>query len=225
MAQSVAEQQTQQWARIGDDRNPRELARLVRVAVGRLGGSISPWLDEGLLIDQGLSTLLELSGDPSAVGQVEISRVVSGMRTWARASSWYRAALPCRIAPLCASVAARVDAQPPEDRIIAQDLGIDPGAAPDRYVEAGLVFAVSPELLLPALAPDARGAALSDAIATLPIDQRRLLTLYFEDGLSFPEMAHLLDISPERAQQLYGRAATIIRARVFDHPWMRGVSG
>jgi len=198
------------------------LTGLVRVALGRLGGRISPWLDEGLLMGQGLMALIELAGgasesevdDEDAVGQV-----VAGMRAWARASSWYHAALPCRIAPLCASLAARSGRSAEPDHEIALDLGLDEAALVERYTEAGLVFGVSPELLLPARAGQAArrdlAGGLAGAIAGLPIEQRRLLTLYFEDGLSFPEIASLLALSAEGAQESYGRAATLIRARVL----------
>ncbi len=198
------------------------LTGLVRVALGRLGGSIAPWLDEGLLMGQGLMTLIELAG---GAGEAEVSDddavglVVGAMRAWARASSWYHAALPCRIAPLCASLSARSGGRrSAPDREIARDLGLDEPALTERYTEAGLVFGVSPELLLPARAgqparPVVAGG-LAGAISGLPIEQRRLLTLYFEDGLSFPEIASLLGVGAERAQECYGRAATLIRARV-----------
>ncbi len=202
------------------------LTGLVRVALGRLGGRISPWLDEGLLMGQGLMALIELAGN---AGEVEVGDddavevgdddavglVVAGMRAWARASSWYHAALPCRIAPLCASLAARSGRSAAPDREIAQDLGLDEAALAERYTEAGLVFGVSPELLLPEREGVAAAGGLAGAIARLPVEQRRLLTLYFEDGLSFPEIASLLGVGAEGVQESYGRAATLIRARVL----------
>ena len=202
------------------------LTGLVRVALGRLGGCISPWLDDGLLMGQGLMALIELAGgaDESAVGDEDaVGQVVSGMRAWARASSWYHAALPFRIAPLCAALAARGGRSAAPDREIALDLGFYEVALVERYTEAGLVFGVSPELLLPERDDRSGAGGLAGAIAGLPVEQRRLLTLYFEDGLSFPEIASLLAISAEDAQQRYGRAATLIRARMLDtRPGLRG---
>ncbi|MFW6438246.1 MAG: RNA polymerase sigma factor, partial [Armatimonadota bacterium] len=53
------------------------------------------------------------------------------------------------------------------------------------------------------------------AISALPLQQRKLLTLYFADALSFPEIAETLRISPAEAQTAYGRAAASVRAQVF----------
>lgn len=213
----------------GLDREPEQFAHLtgvVRLAVGRLGAEVSPWLDEGLLMSQGLLTLLELEGDLD--GQplpqhLALDRVTCGMRAWARGSSWYRAAWPCRVAPLCSSLAERGPGDG-ADRQIARDLGLDRQQLAERYGEAGLVFGVSPELLLPrhALGPGSDG--LSGAVAELPLEQRRLLTLYFEDGLSFPEIAELLEAAPGDVQARYGRAAARIRARVFGTRQLAEVS-
>jgi hypothetical protein len=203
----------------------QRLTSVVRIAMGRLGAQISPWLDEGLLMGQGLVTLLELTGDPTdrvMRDHEAVGWVVSGMRTWARASSWYRAAWPCRIAPLCSSLAERQDAP---DLQTARDLGLSEEQLSERYTEAGLLFGVSPELLLPASSLTARPGALTGAISQLPLQQRQLLTVYFEDGLSFQEIGELLDISPERAQRLYGRAATAIRAGVFGTRQLAGACG
>ena len=201
----------------GEFEQIQQLSGLVRLAVGRLGGRVSPWLDEGLLMGQGLVTLLELTGDADVTqvaGDAAVGWVVDGMRRWARASSWFRAAWPCRIAPLCSSLAERASEGVADSRI-ARDLGLDREGLAERYTEAGLVFGVSPELLLPERRSEAGHRALSSAISKLALEQRRLLTLYFEDGLSFPEMAELLRITPEEAQTIFGRAATGIRAAVF----------
>ncbi|MGI5817247.1 MAG: sigma factor-like helix-turn-helix DNA-binding protein [Armatimonadota bacterium] len=194
----------------------RPLTALVRVAMGRLGARISPWLDEGLLMSQGLVTVLELAdgrtGELTPESDV-MGRVVGGMRAWALSSSWFEAAWPCRIAPLCSAL-SECCPDVSEDREVARALGLDEGRLAERFAEAGLVFGVSPELLLPGRPHEGGGGALVGAVSALPEDQRRLLTLYFEDGLSFPEIAALLQITPGRAQEFYGRAAASIRARI-----------
>ncbi|MFW5866289.1 MAG: RNA polymerase sigma factor [Armatimonadota bacterium] len=200
------------------------LTRLVKVAIGRLGGSVSPWLDEGLLMGQGLATLLELTRDADesvAADGALLGWVVGGMRSWVRASSWYRASWRCRIAPLCSSLAER----PPGgagDSQIAGDLGLDRERLSERYAEAGLLFGVSPELLLPSQIAASGARRVTDAVSALPLDERKLLALYFEDGLSFPEIAQVLEITPAEAQTTYGRAATSIRAHVFGTRQLSG---
>jgi|LSQX01.2.fsa_nt_gb hypothetical protein len=187
-----------------------QLSGIARVAVGRLGGQIAPWLDESLLMTHGLITLLEMTGGAGisrseAAEEDALRRVVDGLRGWIRSGSWYQSAWLCRVGPLCAAVSAGGG----DDAAVARDLGLQRAGLVERFVEAGLVFAVSPELLLPR-----RDASLAIPLArsvdALPPRQRRVLTLYFRDGLSFPEMAELLGIAPARAQELYGRAAVAI---------------
>ncbi len=163
------------------------LTRLVRMAMGRLGG------------------------DPNVAGGRDalVGRVVESLRRWARMSTWYRAAWPCRVAPLCASLASRPGAC---DDLLAGDLGLREAGLRRRFVEAGLVFGVSPELIVPASGEG--GDRLAEAIAALPRDQRSLLVLYFRDGLTIPEIAELLELPPDGTQELYGRATATVRTRL-----------
>lgn len=238
MAQSMTDRRGEQCARIGDSGSApmvaqreyedfQRLTRVVRVAMGRLGGVISPWLDEGLLMGQGLVTLLEFVGeapDPGVFDDAAVDWIISRMRTWARSSTWYHAAWHCRVAPLCSALAER-GRRAADDRQIAGDLGLDEGRLGERYTEAGLIFGVSPELLLPEPVGSDGIDGLTAAISALPLEQRRLLTLYFEDELTFTEIGELMDVSPGRAQEIYGRAATSIRARVFGAWQAAGVRG
>ena len=195
------------------------LAQIVSVAMGRIGGQLAPWLDESLLMGQGLATLLELSDvragaqrsiDGDLSGEIALRHVVSGMRNWARASSWFMRAWPCRIAPLCAALVIGGDDR---DELLAGDLGLDSAELAERYTEAGLLFGVSPELMLPGLNADHH--KLAEAINARAVNQRRVLTLYFQEALSFPEIAELLDLPRSRVQELYGRAAVGIRASML----------
>jgi RNA polymerase sigma factor for flagellar operon FliA len=74
-----------------------------------------------------------------------------------------------------------------------------PGAMPER---AGSLCA-APDLLC-----DVR-ARLTNAIAELPLQDRKILALYFYEGLTFKEVGLVLDISEEAARQrvneVYGR--------------------
>jgi len=196
-----------------DERAVGRLSRIVRVAVGRLGCVLSPWLDEGLMIGHGLATLMEAAQYPVEAPGFEpaaLRWVVGGLRQWARASSWYSAAWPCRIAPLCAALAERGEGA---DEPVAADLGLSPADLPERYVEAGLLFGVSPELML---SPAGAGGAdaIGAAVSALPPQPRRLLRLYFQEALSLPEIAEVLEMPPRRAQELYGRSAAAVRAAV-----------
>ncbi|MGD9494919.1 MAG: sigma factor-like helix-turn-helix DNA-binding protein [Armatimonadota bacterium] len=185
-------------------------ARVVRVALGRLGAVLEPWLDEGMLLGHGMMALVgALRRARPAPGREDelVQVVVDSLRRWIRFSSWYRDAWPSRVAPLCAALADEPGAS---DRELAARLTLRPAGLQGRLVEAGLLFGVSPELILPACGSDSE--VLARALGALPREQRELLALYFQGGLSFPEIAQSLAIAPERAQQLYGRAAAAVRA-------------
>ncbi len=186
------------------------LARMVRVATGRLGCVLAPWLDEGMLVGQGMITLASAVPGTAHLARREdelIRAAVESLRRCARLSSWYHEAWPCRVAPLCTALAGHPGASM---RALGAELGLTSSGLRERFTEAGLLFGVSPELILPAaIRPAGR---LAQAISALPLDQRSLLVLYFEDELSFPEIAQSLGLTRARTQELYGRAAAAVRA-------------
>ncbi len=196
-----------------DRRAVAHVAHLARVAVGRLGCIVSPWLDEGLLLGEALHMLLKLFEArylPRSAEDQAIARTVDHLRRYARASSWYRSCWPCRIAPLCASLVERGPVRASE---IAADLGVPPHKLTERFVEAGLFFAVSPQLMIPASGSVTR-RIIEQSVGALPATQRRVLALYFRERLSFPEVAELLGRSPRAVQGMYGRAGVITRVRI-----------
>ena len=196
------------------------------------------------MMGHGLATLLDSSAGEAASlepadglngGERTLRRVVSGIRNWARGSSWFARAVPRRVDPLCASQAAGTAG--PDEAIVAE-LDIEGRELQERFTEAGLVFGVGPELMLPHLSVACAGSAgpedqqqstrvmLADTISARPIEQRRVLTLYFQQNLSFPEIAELTDLPPARVQELYGRAAVCIRAELLDRlPMCAGEGG
>lgn len=177
-------------------------AHVVRVAMGRLGAQLSPYLDETVLMGRGLITLFEVAEHQQVSSprfeEVAMRRIVEDLRRLARSTQWFRSAWSERVEPLCADAA---------EALLAPD-GLGP-----RFTEAGLVFGVSPERMLPvAELNSAQRSQLASVIDDLPAPQRTLLTAYFQDGLSFPEIAELLELPPTQVQALYGRAAVAIRA-------------
>lgn len=190
------------------DETLEHIAQVVQLAVGRLGCVLEPWLDTRLLLGRGLAAVLSAGGedDTAERGSRLLQIAVDILRSWARASSWYRSAWPCRVAPLCAALRQGAI----DDHAIAAELGIPTTDLPHRFLEAGLVFAVSPELMAPPGLVES--TALASAVAELPAVQRNLLVLYFRDGLSFPEVAQLLELPQPHVQEIYGRAAASLRA-------------
>ncbi|MBE3595446.1 MAG: FliA/WhiG family RNA polymerase sigma factor [Hydrogenibacillus sp.] len=62
--------------------------------------------------------------------------------------------------------------------------------------------------------------ALAAAIATLPEKERLVLTLFYYEGLSFSEVAGVLELSPSRISQLHTQA--LKRLRPLLVPWVEG---
>jgi len=189
------------------------LARMARMAVGRLGARLEPWLDEGLVVGRALMALLELGEPaidipPSAEARA-VNAVVEGLRNWIRGGGWFEAAWR-RTETLC-RVATEVGVECPE--LLAEELGLDDSRLETAFAEAGLVFGVCPERMLPAARVTPEDQSLVAAVVgELPERQRTVLTLYFREGLGFAEIAELLDLGAGDLQGLYGRAAVHVRS-------------
>ena len=61
------------------------------------------------------------------------------------------------------------------------------------------------------IAGDEQSAALDCAIVRLPLDYQEVILLRHEQGLSFSEIARLMDRSPEAARKLWTRAVCQLR--------------
>ena len=212
-------------------------AHLVKVATGRLGAQLSPYLDESHLMGRGLIALMDaVDHGELASGHFEdvtARHILEELRRWARGTRWFRTAWASRVEPLCAAVAdqhggkdALVCAQYGRTHrpgrlwhdAIARELDLPLDRLQERFVEAGLAFGVSPDRMIPRGPLDvARRDGIAAVIGDLSPLQRTLLTLYYRERLSFPEIAELLDVPPAEVQGLYGRCAVAIRAS-FDGP-------
>ena len=135
---------------------------------------------------------------------------VEGLRAWIKSGPWFEIAWRERIEPLREAAGhCGLDS----DELLASATGLEPAQVPTRFAEAGLVFGVSPERMLPLarVSDDAR-RQVAQVIGDLPEQQRTVLTFYFREHLSFPEIGELLDLGPEQLQAIYGRAAIFVRA-------------
>lgn len=59
-------------------------------------------------------------------------------------------------------------------------------------------------------------AALSVAIATLPLRQQEVLALYYQEELNLREIGQVMSISESRVCQIHGRAVVQLRARLDE---------
>lgn len=195
------------------------LARTARLAVGRLGAQLRPYLDDGLVLGRALMALIEMghaavTSSPAAEAHA-LGVVVEGLRTWIRGGAWFEVAWSRRVKPLCRA-ATRYGINCPE--LLADQFGLDQSQLDTAFVEAGLVFGVCPERMLPPGRPRAQQhELLTMVVGELPEQQRTVLTLYFREGLGFGEIAELLDLTGRDLQALYGRAAVHIRSSMYDN--------
>lgn len=208
----------------------QRFAHLVKVAVGRIGAVLAPYLDETVLMGRGLITLFEgaehhqlYSARANAAPSFEETaarRILHDLRRSARGTEWFRAAWARRVEPLCAAAAWHGTTA---DVALARELDLRPDELERRFVEAGLVFGVCPERMIPVarLSP-AQRTQLAAVIAGLPTPQGTVLAEYFEHRLSFPEIAELLALPPAHVQALYGHAALAIRAAFQPPPRPHG---
>ncbi len=209
------------WSEWDSDERGRErikgLAELARTAVGRLGTRLDPHLDEGLVVGRSMMMLMQICTEMTAARahatEQAARATVEGLRAWVKSGPWFEGAWRDRVGPLC-SAAGHCGVE--VDELIADRLSCDPAQVADRFLEAGLVFGVSPERILPlARVNDSAREQVSAIVGALPECQRTILTFYFRERLSFPEIAELLSLSPEQLQVTYGRAAILIRSRLL----------
>jgi RNA polymerase sigma factor for flagellar operon FliA len=59
-------------------------------------------------------------------------------------------------------------------------------------------------------------AELADAIRDLPERERLVLSLYYNDGLTFKEIGKVLDITESRVCQLHARVILSLKAMMAD---------
>jgi RNA polymerase sigma-70 factor, ECF subfamily len=73
-------------------------------------------------------------------------------------------------------------------------------------------------LFAPKLEQDERRAALEAAVAVLPAEQREVLVLKIWGGLTFPQIAQALGLSPNTAASRYRYALTKLRGQLTEAP-------
>ena len=73
-------------------------------------------------------------------------------------------------------------------------------------------------LFAPRLEQDERRAALEAAVATLPAEQREVLVLKIWGGLTFPQIADALGLSPNTAASRYRYSLAKLREQLTEAP-------
>lgn len=149
---------------------------------------------------------------------VGVQAMQERLRTLLGGAEWYREAMIGRVRPLCEAWRGAVIAgREPTDQTLCARLKLSVSELGERFVELAAVFAVEPAALLPGDAELREGIAM--ASAGLDAQQQLVLSLYFEQQLTLPEIADVLGVLPVRAQELLGRAAAAIAGEATLAMW------
>ncbi len=189
-----------------------EYGYLVQRLVDRLAARLPEELDQAELLERGMAALQEAAAaaeSEDAFPVQAVGEIQARLRHWLGAGEWYRQAVTGRAEPLLCTWRALVLAgREPTDEALHRRLSIPPAQLPGRFLEFATVFALEPKAFLP-VGADVK-YSMSETIAGLPNQQQLAVALYFHQELTFPEIAKVMDVEPERAQELFGRAAVAI---------------
>lgn len=156
--------------------------------------------------------------DEEDLGEAGVRAVTERLRTLLGGTEWYREAMLARARPLCeAWRGAALAGREPTDRTLCARLRISEPELVERFIELATVFAIEPAGLMPGGRELAEGVTM--ALEGLPCEQQLAASLYFEQGFTFAEIAHVLDVLPVRAQELLGRAAAAIAGEAALADW------
>ncbi|MGI5818510.1 MAG: hypothetical protein ACOX9R_10500 [Armatimonadota bacterium] len=156
--------------------------------------------------------------DEEALPIAAVQAISERLRTLLGGTQWYREAVLGRARPLCEAWRGAILAgREPTDHTLSSRLRLSRDELVGRFVELATVFALEPAALLP------EGVELSEGVAVashgLPCEQRLAISLYFEQHLTFAEIAQVMEVLPVRAQELIGRAVAAIAGEVALEQW------
>jgi len=188
--------------------------------IDRVTGRLAAWWPDGIdlqwLHAEAHATLLQSAvraEDLMDMRDAAVGVLNAQLRRLIVSTDWWERALARRALPLCETWRGIILAgRDPTDHALCSRLRVSPGELAERFMEMTLISAVDPARLLPAHA-----GAQADAchvLMGLPTAQQLAAALYFEEELTLAEIGRVMGISPERAQELTGRALTAIVARV-----------
>lgn len=155
---------------------------------------------------------------PEEVVPVATEQVAHRLCDLLAGSEWYRHAVVGRARPLCdAWTGALLAGREPTDHLLRSWLRLDDTSLSDRFMEMALVFAIEPAALL---RPDADlHSHLEAALTNLPPEQQIATSLYFQEDITFAEIARVMNVRPEQAQTLLGRASTAVVGETALATW------
>ncbi len=197
------------------DRLVQEHVSIVRDVVARIGGCLPEFIDFGDLAGHALATLIDAASDfagpISHFAEYVRSRVTRTVVACVTGHVWYTT---CARADAIALRDAYADLRRrtgvmPSDAAFAESLDLDMSGLEDRLSTVSAVMSIEPPVVLaPAQGP--HRLPLREAISALPELERTVCALYYQDELSLPEIAEVLDLRPKAARTAFARAALML---------------
>jgi len=201
------------------DRLLLNYAPLVKYVAGRLGTGVPAHLDDAALVSYGLSGLMGAieAFDPARDATFEsyaISLIRGSIIDELRSLDWVPRSVRSRaqeIERAMVTLDERLE-RPPTDGELAAEVGI----AVDELEEVLAAISRSSVTALDQLRapfPEREGwKAVADAIGGLPEREKLLISLYYYEELTLPEIADVLRLSTARVAQLHAKAVLRLNA-------------
>ena len=221
--------------RLTRDRGGLSLQRLkqyipiVKTVINRLGGYLPPDIPESTLIGRGLLALMEAAENYSAdepdfdrLAERYIWRAVAGTLRQSQCFTEQAHGALARLEEAYRTLETR--GQGANDEALAEVLAVSVEEINEYLAKVSALFAALPAQILEVERPGGRGPlphSLADwqqqlgrAVARLPQAEQLVVALYYFEDLTFPEIAEILEIDVARVQQLFGRAAVLLRSHL-----------
>lgn len=201
---------------------------VVKTVINRLGGYLPPDVPESTLIGKGILALMEAAEncppDNPEFEQVApryVWRAVASALKQSQCFTQDTSQALHTLEAVCQRLTSR--GQPVDDEALAEALEVSLDQIRGYLAKISTLFAALPAQVLPA-APQPRSplphslpgwqTQIARAIARLPQQEQLVVALYYFEDLSFPEIAEVLEMSLLRVQQVFGRAAVLLRVHL-----------
>lgn len=201
---------------------------VVKTVINRLGGYLPPDVPESTLMGKGILALMEAAEDCppdnpefEQVAQRYVWRAVASALKQSQCFTPDTSQALHTLEAVCQRLTAR--GQPVDDEALAAALEVSVDQIRGYLAKVSTLFAALPAQVLPA-GPQSSSplphslpgwqTQIARAIAHLPQQEQLVVALYYFEDLSFPEIAEVLETPLLRVQQLFGRAAVLLRVHL-----------
>jgi len=201
---------------------------VVKTVINRLGGYLPPDVPEGTLIGKGILALMEAAescspDDPEfeQFAQRYVWQAVAGALRQSQCFTQESGQALHTLEEVCQRLTARGRAV--DDQALAQALEVSVEQIREYLTKISTLFAALPAQVLPTGPqegsplphfPQGWQSQIAQAIAQLPQQEQLVVALYYFEDLSFPEIAEVLGMPTPRLQQVFGRAAVLLRVHL-----------